>query len=240
MPNRRPLPASTTNVPGELERIVRKCLEKDRERRYQSARDLLIDLRNHKRDSDSSAVIAEKSQVRSSRSRTMADVKIALQQLKEERDSETLVAGDVPPRGRRRRLIWSTLALALLAAGSVAVWWDRSATNVMEAPLTAIPLTTYLGQERQPSFSPDGNQVAFSWNGEKQDNFDIYVKLIGSGNQLRLTTAPEADSIPAWSPDGRSIAFVRQRPRGKAAVYLVSPLGPPERRIAEISPTTAD
>ena len=31
-----------------------------------------------------------------------------------------------------------------------------------------------------PSFSPDGNQVAFSWNGEKQDNFDIYVKLIGS------------------------------------------------------------
>ena len=33
------------NVPAELERIVRKCLEKDRERRYQSARELLIDLK---------------------------------------------------------------------------------------------------------------------------------------------------------------------------------------------------
>ncbi len=36
------------NVPVELERIVRKCLEKDRERRYQSARELLVDLRNLK------------------------------------------------------------------------------------------------------------------------------------------------------------------------------------------------
>ena len=40
------------DVPGELERIVRKCLEKDRERRYQSGQDLLIDLKNLKRDSD--------------------------------------------------------------------------------------------------------------------------------------------------------------------------------------------
>ena len=36
-------------VPEELERIVRKCLEKDRERRYQSARELLVDLRNLQR-----------------------------------------------------------------------------------------------------------------------------------------------------------------------------------------------
>ena len=39
-------------LPPELNRIVRKCLEKDVERRYQSARDLLVDLRNLKRDSD--------------------------------------------------------------------------------------------------------------------------------------------------------------------------------------------
>jgi len=59
------------NVPAELERIVRKCLEKDRERRYQSARELLIDLNNLKRDSESGAVIAEKVtfQVRSARHR---------------------------------------------------------------------------------------------------------------------------------------------------------------------------
>jgi serine/threonine protein kinase/Flp pilus assembly protein TadD len=41
------------NVPAELVRIIRKCLEKQPARRYQSARELLVDLRNLKRDSDS-------------------------------------------------------------------------------------------------------------------------------------------------------------------------------------------
>lgn len=41
------------NVPAEFERIVRKCLEKDRGRRYQSTRELLVDLNNLKRDLDS-------------------------------------------------------------------------------------------------------------------------------------------------------------------------------------------
>ena len=36
------------------------------------------------------------------------------------------------------------------------------------------------GLEICPTFSPDGTQVAFSWNGEKEDNFDIYVKFVGS------------------------------------------------------------
>jgi len=58
--NADPMPLSRLNygVPPDLDRIVRKCLEKDRERRYQSARELLIDLRNLQRDSDSGAPAA--------------------------------------------------------------------------------------------------------------------------------------------------------------------------------------
>jgi Tol biopolymer transport system component len=74
------------------------------------------------------------------------------------------------------------------------LWLVRWSTKAPEAALTAVPLTTYPGFQGAPSFSPDGNQVAFSWDGEKQDNPDIYVKLIGTGGPpLRLTTDPAND-----------------------------------------------
>jgi Tol biopolymer transport system component/DNA-binding winged helix-turn-helix (wHTH) protein len=139
----------------------------------------------------------------------------------------------VTRRDHHRTLIWVAGLLALLAAAAVAVWFSRSHSEAPEEPLTAFPLTSYPGYEGQPSFSPDGNQVAFVWNGEKQDNRDIYVKLIGSERLLQLTTHPAADYSPAWSPDGRWIAFLRELPAGKAAVLLVPALGGPERTLAE-------
>jgi WD40-like Beta Propeller Repeat len=74
--------------------------------------------------------------------------------------------------------------------------------------------------------------VTFSWNGEKQNNYDIYVVLTSGGPPLRLTTSAARDTAPAWSPDGRYIAFIRD-PGPSGAVYLISPLGGPDRKIAE-------
>ncbi len=50
----RPVRSCNASIPEELERIIRKCLEKDPDRRYQSTRDLAVDLRNLKRDTESS------------------------------------------------------------------------------------------------------------------------------------------------------------------------------------------
>jgi len=47
-----PLQRDRVEVPAELQRIVRKCFEKDVKRRYQSAQDLVVDLRNLKRDTE--------------------------------------------------------------------------------------------------------------------------------------------------------------------------------------------
>ncbi len=98
-----------------------------------------------------------------------------------------------------------------------------------------MPLTSYPGIERSPSFSPDGNQVAFSWNGRDQNNFDIYVQLVGALNPKQLTHDPRVDYSPAWSPDSRAVAFLRRTDVSHYALMLISPLGGPERKVAEIS-----
>jgi len=55
------------------------------------------------------------------------------------------------------------------------------------------------------------------------------------GGPLRLTSDPAPDSAPEFSPGGRHIAFVRALPEAKCGIFLVPPLGGPERRVAEIA-----
>jgi Tol biopolymer transport system component len=112
---------------------------------------------------------------------------------------------------------------------------SRSNSTAPEEELRAVPFTSSAGNEGFPSFSPDGNRVAFVWNGEEQANFDVYVKQIGSGTALRLTTDPATDTNPAWSPNDRYIAFLRFVSLGRWQVVLVPPLGGPERDLGEIN-----
>jgi Tol biopolymer transport system component/DNA-binding winged helix-turn-helix (wHTH) protein len=123
-------------------------------------------------------------------------------------------------------------ATAIVATGMAAFWFHGHTQP--ELTLKAVPFTSYPGYESSPSLSPDGNQVAFSWNGDKGDNYDIYVKLFGSDQPLRLTTDPAQDLTPSWSPDGRSIAFVREEPAdGNGTIMTVPALGGGEREVAK-------
>jgi len=168
----------------------------------------------------------------------MDDVKVELEELKEESDSGTL-AGTLPAvRSARRSWVWAGGAMAVVAM-AVTGWLFRGTTRKPAAAPELVPLTSYAGSERSANFSPDGNQVAFSWNGEKQDNFDIYIKLIGSPTPVRLTTDPADDFGPAFSPDGRSIGFVRQS-KDHATIIVIPAIGGPERIIADISTPRVD
>ena len=167
------------------------------------------------------------------RVQVMADLAVDLEELRSE--SGTQIAAAHGP-GRNRRMRWSmswAVGILLAAVGAWALWPKSSAPL---PSLTVAPLTTLSGDERFATFSPDGNQVAFVWNGEKGDNTDIYVLPIGSGTPLRLTTDPAEDTAPAWSPDGSQIAFVRrQGPQG--AVYLTTPPVPnSEQKLTDIRP----
>ena len=70
-------------------------------------------------------------------------------------------------------------------------------------------LTSGIGQETDPFFSPDGAQVAFS--GEYDGNQDVYVVPAAGGVPKRLTYHPGADTVTGWTPDGRNITFTSTR-----------------------------
>jgi eukaryotic-like serine/threonine-protein kinase len=167
------------------------------------------------------------------RYQTMADLKVALEDLAEDSAAGRLAQTSAPRAARSWRWAWAAAIPVLLAVAYVA--W-RAAPSPGGATLKAVPLTSLPGVVRHPSFSPDGNHVAFTWTGPKQDNPDVYVQQIGAGSPLRLTTDAGNDSSPVWSPDGRSIAFLRQQPERLIELRLIPPLGGPDRKLTEIRP----
>ena len=157
----------------------------------------------------------------------MADVKLELQEIKEEREAANSASRVPMPRRRARRLA-AALAVAF-ALTAPALLLGVGAAPHLDPQL--VPLTALPGIEATPAFSPDGTQIAFSWDGEAWDvssrNFDIWLKLV-EGSEARRLTVDSADDIgPSWSPDGRYIAFHRGRPGATGTIFLVSPSGGP-------------
>jgi len=84
--------------------------------------------------------------------------------------------------------------------------------RVARAGGTAERLTSGVGIETSPSFSPDGNWIAFT--GEYDGNVDVFVMPAGGGEPRRLTYHPGNDQVLGWTPDGRSVIFISGRNSG--------------------------
>ena len=137
-----------------------------------------------------------------------------------------------PTRSRRKVLVAAAIGLSvILAAVTISMLTDRSLTR-LPFGRQVVPFTSLPGRETTPTFSPDGNHIAFAWN-EGTDAghlFDLYVKSLGSERLLRLTHHPSRWIRPAWSPDGSAIAFVRQVEQ-QAGIFVIPALGGSERNI---------
>jgi Tol biopolymer transport system component len=146
----------------------------------------------------------------------------------------------VPPL----RFLWTIAAIGLLlfaAAGSIWFLWARHfrAPTADERQLTSafqiVPITTAPGDAITPTFSPDGREIAFAWDGpERRQHHDIYVQLVGADMPLRLTYSKRGVvGAPAWSPDGNEIAFSRCDGKDDG-VFVVSALGGAERQLMTV------
>jgi Tol biopolymer transport system component/DNA-binding winged helix-turn-helix (wHTH) protein len=143
---------------------------------------------------------------------------------------KVIVANALKPPGSR----WLTVSITLvgvLALVSIASWILMR--DVQRKVSRISPVTSYPGDEREPSLSPDGREVAFSWNGE-DGRFHIYVKLLGEQHPLRLTRDADEDRFPEWSPDGKQIAFMRSRTDSAFDIILIPSIGGPERIVHRV------
>ncbi len=138
-------------------------------------------------------------------------------------------------RKSRISIFWIVPAFLIFALLLFAVYWAYFSANGTQAILASkiVPFSGLPGREVTPSFSPDGNQMVYAWDGGIEGgNLDVYVKIIGAGEPIRLTDNANDELNPVFSPDGKSIAFVRNFPEHNE-IILIPALGGAERKLYE-------
>jgi tricorn protease len=109
---------------------------------------------------------------------------------------------------------------------------------------TAVRLTSAVGAERNPQFSPDGNWIAFT--GQYDGNTDVYIIPVTGGEPRRLTWHPGTDRVIGWMPNGNEILFSSGRmgqPGKLSRIYKIhinggspEPLPPQRAAYGKVSP----
>ena len=181
------------DLPPQLRSIVARALQKEREKRYQTSQDLLLDLKSLSRELEFSDHVGR-----------------VLPQTNE------VAAHATGALTARRFSLLQALAILLLVGLAVgAVWWFTFRGDVLPP---ASPKTAEVATWRSApgevysvgSFSPDGARVAFVTNAGGFPN--IYVKQTAANAPPVQTTKDEfRNDQPIWSPDGEEIAFFSTR-----------------------------
>jgi serine/threonine protein kinase/Tol biopolymer transport system component len=206
------------NVPAELERIINKALEKDRELRYQSAPEMRADLKRLRRDTGSGRISSSGSG--------------AVQGLAAETASSSASAGSVQPsvKPTHKKYVLVAACIALLAAAFAAYhFWPR--TKATSGPAKITQISQWNKPMDYAKLSPDGHAVAFvsPVGGVAQ----VFLMLTSGGEPLQLTNDEGNKEVNNFSPDGKEIYY--RRSSGRYEVWAVPTLGGNPSRVASAS-----
>ena len=182
--NRDPRPIAVA-IPAELRRILRKCLDKDRARRYQSMRDVAIDLENLAQEISNPGT-----------------------------EPLSPAAAPAPSGGPGHRTAWiaSGLVVAVGAVVAAIIWWNPAKPAPAQSGYEAI--TEFTDSATAPALSPDGRMVTFIRGGAwfLTNEGQIYVKMLPNGEPLKLTDDPRPKLGPVFSADGSRVAYTAVAP----------------------------
>jgi len=200
---------SGTTLPAELERTIRRCLEKSPEARFQSAADLAYNLRSIGTGS-AVPVMATSS------------------------DETPVAARSTRPVFRRYALMATGLVIAVVAS-----WWvltelgsDESTEGPAFQSMTITPVTS-VGTIRDVAISPDGRQLAYIRR--EPGAYSIWVRQVATGSEVEVIPPQDLTiGLVSFNADGEYVLFVRRDQNVSSNIfstYRVPTLGGEVRRL---------
>ncbi|MDP3748351.1 MAG: winged helix-turn-helix domain-containing protein [Phenylobacterium sp.] len=151
--------------------------------------------------------------------------------------TEPATAERVRPKVSRQTLVMAAGFIGV-AVAAVAVLLITLPRPVNWTARAFQPLTSERGLETHPALSPDGGQLVYAQRADLLSRRDLYLRSVGQGTPVRITTDPADDHSAAWSPKGDRIAFVRTPATGECSIVVTPiPLGP-ERIVARCQSAT--
>ncbi|HJR06105.1 MAG TPA: winged helix-turn-helix domain-containing protein [Pyrinomonadaceae bacterium] len=136
-------------------------------------------------------------------------------------------------RSRKRAFVLAGIICVGVAAAIAAPFaWNIYQESDRPTPPTVVeitPITSAPGLDLNPSFSPDGNTLAYT--SDRSGSLEIYAKpLAPGGREMQLTSDGNQNREPAWSPDGSTIAYHSAK---RGGIWLMPALGGVPKRLTE-------
>lgn len=213
-----PLVHYSPEIPAELERIVRKALRKEREERYQTVKDLLIDLRDLRKELELEAELERSvpqltSKAMSSRQEAAA--------IAHQTSSAEYIVTEIKQHKRAAALVLGVIIVL------PAVWYLLLRSPGKPADRSQwVQITNLPDAVSQPALSADGRMLAFI---RGPDTFvapgEIYVKMLPNGEAVQLTRDHSQKMSPAFSPDGNRIAYTVVSAQNRWDTWLTPVIG---------------
>jgi serine/threonine protein kinase/Tol biopolymer transport system component len=204
------------DVPAELERIINKALEKDRDLRYQHASEMRADLKRLWRDTGSGRI----SSLGSGAVEGHAPVTTS--------GSDSVVAVQPPVQPARRKYAGLAACVVLLLAAAFAAYhfWPRS--NTPSGPAKITQISQWNKPMNHAKLSPDGRAIAF--DSPVGGIAQVFLMLTSGGEPLQLTNDAGDKIVNVFSPDGREVYY--RRAQGRDEGWAVPSLGGNPSRVA--------
>ncbi len=196
--NRAPIPPVRLNpdVPAELERIINRALEKDRDLRYQHASDMRAELQRLKRDTDSSRHISTAGAEGSSSSQAAVPSTPA--------SASATVVPAVPPHPQWYRVA-AAAVLLVVAAAAIGLYLLLHRAAPIPFQNFAISQVTNSSRALVTAISPDGKYVLTVMDDKGRNS--LWLRNVATGSDTQVLPAGATIINVAFSPDGNYIFF---------------------------------